>query len=505
MKYALQRYRDMKFWSIGRVCALIVGNHELLRKQKKQFLLLLDLIALIEATSANANTPNSIWEILTDPKNSTEPFLHKLIEFGITDQAESWKKESLVGLAWDILTDPKSTAKDREVFSQKLQDLGLSDASTLASCEKEKLVDLASYIKSCRWGDDIDPHSTLTYAQRCSFIDVLQRAHPDSSCKHPILDLSYDEAVGEAANRFISFAYDDNFIELVESVELYFQTHPDCSEEKTYFWLDLFVNNQWGALDISFDKWTEIFRTAVQRIGHILCFFSTYKNPTLMTRAWSLFEIYSSVVTNCEFDVIMSAENKRLFLEDIVGATTDHINEMLTNIDCEKSKCFVEEDMVRIKTQVKREVGFNKINSMVFEQLREWVIETTKEAIAGCSDNSNDDENEEGANINIYKIDLKAALASLYQGQGRYELAEPLYIECLEGRKTKLGLDHPSTLTSINNLALLYYSQGRYELAEPLYIECLEAKKTKLGLNHPDTLKSINFLKAFQEKKGKNK
>ena len=104
MKYALQINPDIKFWSIGRVSALIIGNHELLRKQKKQFLLLLDLIALLENTNTNTNTnananakangafnnntPTSIWEILTDPKNSTEPFLHKLIEFGITDQPE---------------------------------------------------------------------------------------------------------------------------------------------------------------------------------------------------------------------------------------------------------------------------------------------------------------------------------------------------------------------------------------------------------------------------------
>ena len=131
------------------------------------------------------------------------------------------------------------------------------------------------------------------------------------------------------------------------------------------------------------------------------------------------------------------------------------------------------------------------------------VIETTKEAIAGCSDNSSDDENEEGDNINIHQINLKAALASLYERQGRYELAEPLCIECLEARKTKLGLDHPDTLGSINNLALLYSRQGRYELAEPLYIECLEGRKTKLGLDHPDTLQSINNLAVLYYSQGR--
>ncbi|NJO31296.1 MAG: tetratricopeptide repeat protein, partial [Richelia sp. SL_2_1] len=37
----------------------------------------------------------------------------------------------------------------------------------------------------------------------------------------------------------------------------------------------------------------------------------------------------------------------------------------------------------------------------------------------------------------------------------------------------------------MNNLAGLYYSQGRYEAAEPLYIQALELYKQLLGENHP--------------------
>ena len=40
--------------------------------------------------------------------------------------------------------------------------------------------------------------------------------------------------------------------------------------------------------------------------------------------------------------------------------------------------------------------------------------------------------------------------------------------------KTKLGEDHPDTLTSLNNLALVFEAQGRLADAEPLYREALE-------------------------------
>ncbi|NJM99427.1 MAG: tetratricopeptide repeat protein, partial [Phormidesmis sp. RL_2_1] len=45
--------------------------------------------------------------------------------------------------------------------------------------------------------------------------------------------------------------------------------------------------------------------------------------------------------------------------------------------------------------------------------------------------------------------------------QGRYGEAEPLLVEALAIRKTELGDRHPSTATSLNNLAGLYDSQGR--------------------------------------------
>jgi F0F1-type ATP synthase beta subunit len=49
-------------------------------------------------------------------------------------------------------------------------------------------------------------------------------------------------------------------------------------------------------------------------------------------------------------------------------------------------------------------------------------------------------------------------LAYLYESQGKYEAADPLYEETLQLRKKVLGEEHPHTLASINNLAALYRS-----------------------------------------------
>ena len=94
-------------------------------------------------------------------------------------------------------------------------------------------------------------------------------------------------------------------------------------------------------------------------------------------------------------------------------------------------------------------------------------------------------------------------LAALYDAQGRYEEAEPFLLEALEMNKRMLGEEHPSVATSIHWLAFLYYRQGRYEKAEPLYIEALEMYKKLLGEEHPDVARSLNNLAALYRSQGR--
>ncbi|KAK3687908.1 hypothetical protein B0T22DRAFT_458249 [Podospora appendiculata] len=61
----------------------------------------------------------------------------------------------------------------------------------------------------------------------------------------------------------------------------------------------------------------------------------------------------------------------------------------------------------------------------------------------------------------------------------------------METRKTKLGADHPSTMTSMNNLALAWKDQGRHSDAVALMEECSPARQRVLGAGHPDTLSSL--------------
>ena len=72
----------------------------------------------------------------------------------------------------------------------------------------------------------------------------------------------------------------------------------------------------------------------------------------------------------------------------------------------------------------------------------------------------------------------------------------------METRKTKLGVDHPDTMTSMNNLAFTWKGSGKEIEAIRLMEECVQLRTRILGVNHPDSISSCTVLdtwKAEQE------
>ncbi|KAK1839854.1 Kinesin light chain 5, partial [Colletotrichum chrysophilum] len=84
-----------------------------------------------------------------------------------------------------------------------------------------------------------------------------------------------------------------------------------------------------------------------------------------------------------------------------------------------------------------------------------------------------------------------ANLASTYSSQGRWKKAEELEVQVMETRKRVLGEEHPNTLTSMANLASTFWNQGRWKEAEELEVRVMETRKRVLGEEHPDTLTSM--------------
>jgi serine/threonine protein kinase len=79
-------------------------------------------------------------------------------------------------------------------------------------------------------------------------------------------------------------------------------------------------------------------------------------------------------------------------------------------------------------------------------------------------------------------------LFKAYQIAGKWNLAAPILEEAFADRKAKLGPDHPTTLTMMNNLATTYYSAKQLDKSIPLFEETLKIQEAKFGRDNRNTL-----------------
>jgi tetratricopeptide (TPR) repeat protein len=87
-------------------------------------------------------------------------------------------------------------------------------------------------------------------------------------------------------------------------------------------------------------------------------------------------------------------------------------------------------------------------------------------------------------------------LGLLYADHGKLVEAEQMYQWALQGYEKAWGLDHTSTLDTVNNLAALYKNQGKLVDAEQMYQRALQGKEKAWGLDHTSTLDTVNNLRS---------
>src|SRR5205085_2204362 len=87
--------------------------------------------------------------------------------------------------------------------------------------------------------------------------------------------------------------------------------------------------------------------------------------------------------------------------------------------------------------------------------------------------------------------------------RGQYAQAESLLQRALALREQVLGLEHPDTASTLNELAWLYYLQDKYTQAEQLVQPALARFERVLGSEHPEVAYTLNILAGVYMYEGK--
>lgn len=375
----------------------------------------------------------------------------------------------------------------------------------------------------------IDAFEGLTTSEVCEkFIQPMTKHTQNSLCD--LLASNTHSDIGPA-QVYVSHAWGCTFTDVIDALLYHFRSNPHV-----IIWMDIFSINQifFPSLEKElFNKLEEI----IESIGHTVLITAQWKLHIPLYRTWCLYEIYCSIITNCKFELIMSASHKQVFLVDICKDPQGELDKLMVAINIQNSLSFKLEDHSQILGILENRIGFSGFNTIVCHRIRDWIIEKLQHEIVI--------ENQKGNIHELKYISLHHALGSLLVQQGKYDIAEGILQLCLkmitkkfgddhsdalvcmknlahlydkqenydfaeimyskyfEKSKVVMGDDHPDTLTCMNNLALVYNNLGHYDLAENMHRSCSDKRLSAFGLDHPDTLTSMNNLARVYFNQGK--
>jgi tetratricopeptide (TPR) repeat protein len=95
-------------------------------------------------------------------------------------------------------------------------------------------------------------------------------------------------------------------------------------------------------------------------------------------------------------------------------------------------------------------------------------------------------------------------IAGVYRAKGENDKAMELHEKALAIKEKFLGPDHPSTAITYNNIASVYYAKGENDKAKEWLEKALAIAKKILGPDHPSTATTYNNIAGVYSAKGEN-
>jgi tetratricopeptide (TPR) repeat protein len=95
-------------------------------------------------------------------------------------------------------------------------------------------------------------------------------------------------------------------------------------------------------------------------------------------------------------------------------------------------------------------------------------------------------------------------LAAIFHAQGKYAMAEEIYIRSLAIKKALFGEESLDYALNLQNLAACYSAKGRYDEAEKLFTESLAIRERLLGKDHPELSTTLRNFALLLKKIGRH-
>ena len=268
----------------------------------------------------------------------------------------------------------------------------------------------------------------------------------------------------------------------------------------SYFWFDLFTNDQNSVAVKEFDDFFKIFMSTSEEIGELLLILSPWNDPIPLKRAWCLLDV-SHVLRNP--DIKLNIKLPQLEVErmaaDLIQDKSSLV-QALSDIQAEKAAAMREEDKAQIFGFIeKSEGGFAALNQRIKGGLREWYVKQFKQLIAESPHNHMlilacsqvmielgflDDALQYGQQCvclqisdRKYHAEALDTLGKVYFKQGNYNNAMEKMVESFALKKSEFGDSHPDVAACISSIGDIYIRKSDYEEALEYHNDSLRIRK----------------------------
>ncbi|KAI8834625.1 hypothetical protein BJ741DRAFT_688771 [Chytriomyces cf. hyalinus JEL632] len=369
-----------------------------------------------------------------------------------------------------------------------------------------------------------------------STTDVCQKlvqpltAHTRRSVVDTLIIEGRSDLVSEA-KWFVSHAWKYQFLDVIDALTD-FAMKKAIPKEEFIIWFDLFSNSQHETANKPFEWWENTFMSAIKKMGQVVMVLIPWSEPIPLTRAWCIFEIYSTVKTGSVFDVAMPSSDQAGFISAL-RYNPRVFYDILAKFESRNAEATNPVDKDRIFQVIAETVGFNTLDKMVLDVFRDWAESLMSWIVDYHIEAKIEPERTlllQWSLASLYRLNGKLPLAfELHQSvyQERLNMLGPDHLdtlvsmnnmiecalespdsskmkneidyvalmeECLATAKRALGIDHLFTLLAMYNMATIFLDQGKLEKAEAVLSECLEWRMKILGSLDSETLRTTERL-----------
>ena len=321
---------------------------------------------------------------------------------------------------------------------------------------------------------------------------------------------------------FLSHAWTYKFRNVITAIRNYVEALP-ARAPQPFFWFDCLSIDEHATQSLTQEWWSTTFQDAIRDIGATLMVLSPWDNPLPLTRAWCLWELFSTHKVDATFHICLGPEEQRAF-EHAITHDSGVVLQAFADINVKNAEAGSQSDQDMIRAAVEESVGFDGLNRIAFDRMRVWILDVARALLPRADVQGRNQiasmfdqlglHAEAGAIIqealakhtqrsprrffgflkccgskpvaDVAAAATYANMAGVHDSLGDYPKALELYEQALQIQLKALGPNHASVATTYNNMAVVHNNLGDYPKALELYEQALQIQLKALGPNHAE-------------------